>query len=111
MVTDTEDSLLASDHGLRLTSEQDALDVLSSGLQGCVFELSDLIPEYFDLANGIAGATFQKFINYGFRVAFVIPEPESCPIRLQELIKDHARHTVIRFFKDVESARLWLRSE
>ena len=30
-------SLLAHDHGLRLHTEQDAVDVLSSGLPACVF--------------------------------------------------------------------------
>lgn len=101
-------SLLACDHGIRLAGEQDALDAMSSGLPGCIFKMADVCDEYFDLANGIAGATFQKFVNYGYRVAFVIPEPEGMSIRVQELMRDHRRHPNIRFFENVSDAESWI---
>ena len=72
---------------IQLHSEQDALDLIASGMRGCVLMPDDLHPEFFDLRNGVAGAIFQKLINYSFRVAIVIPEDHSYGERVAELIR------------------------
>lgn len=100
--------LLARDNGLKLLSADDAIDVISSGLPGCVFATSDLSPEFFDLSNGIVGAVFQKFINYGFRVAFVLPHDHGLGDRITELAREHARHPCVRFVTSQEEAFAWL---
>lgn len=101
-------SLLARDHGLSLHSENDALDILSSGMSGCVFFPEDLHPEYFDLSNQLAGNTFQKFINYGFRIAIVLPVEHGFGDRIDELIHDHRSHPCVRFFNSEREALEWL---
>lgn len=101
-------SLLASDNNLNLHNETDALDVLSSGLAGCIFTPQDVHPEFFDLQNGIAGEIFQKFVNYNFPVAFIVSADHQFGDRVTELIRDHSRHPSIRFFETVEAAEAWL---
>ena len=103
-------SLLASANNLTLHSESDALDAMSSGLTGCIFTIEDLHPDFFDLQNGIAGAVFQKFVNYNFRVAFIVPDNHDLGDRVTELVRDHRNHPCVRFFSTVESAEAWLNS-
>ena len=81
-------ALLAGENGVTLHSTDDALDVMSSGLPGCIFTPEDLHPDFFDLKNGIAGDIFQKFINYNYRVAFVIPADHGYGERVTELMRD-----------------------
>lgn len=101
-------SLLASDANFRLHSESDALDVLSSELPGCIFTEAELHPEFFDLANGIAGAVLQKFVNYNYRIAIVLPDAHGNGDRVDELIRDHRTHPCVRFFASEDEARDWL---
>ncbi len=101
-------SLLASDAGLKLHTEDDALDIMVSGLPACILLPDDLHADFFHLENGILGAVFQKFVNYGFRVALVLPEDHSYGDRVTELVRDHRRHPCIRFFPSVEAAEAWL---
>ena len=101
-------SLMASEQNLQLHSEADALDVMSSGLPACIFLESDLHPHFFDLANGIAGAALQKFVNYHFRVAIVVGAEHSDGERVTELMRDHRTHPCVRFFSDVADAERWL---
>lgn len=101
-------SLLAHAAGLSLHSEQDALDVLSSDLPACIFTLDDLHADFFDLQNGLAGGCFQKFVNYNYRVAFILPEPHTLGARVSELVSDHRTHPTIRFFNTEALALSWL---
>jgi len=101
-------SLFARDHNLQLRSESDALEAMSLGLSACIFTEDELHPEFFQLRNGIAGAVFQKLINYGFRAALIVPEPQRHGARLIELMHDHASHPCIRFFASEREAHAWL---
>ena len=107
-MNDTAGSLLASDHNLKLNSADDALDTMALGLSGCIFEETDLHPRFFDFQNGIAGEIMQKFVNYGFRVAFIVAPEHGHGARLDELMIDHRSHPVIRFFPEIKEARAWL---
>ncbi len=106
----TMGSLRASDHGFHLATVDDALDVLASGLPGCVFEVSDLSAEFFTLANGLAGDCFQKFVNYHFAVGFVLGDAHGFGERINELMRDHRAHPYIRFFSTSADAIAWLES-
>ena len=100
--------LLASENGLKLFSVDDAMDVISSGLSGCILETSDLSPEFFHLSNGLAGEVFQKFVNYRFRVAFILPNDHGLGDRVTELAREHARHACVRFVTSQQEAFEWL---
>ena len=99
---------MAAAHDLYLASENDALDAMVSGLPACIFTTADVDPDFFDLRNGLAGAIFQKFVNYNYRVAFVVPANHDFGDRVTELIRDHARHPCVQFFSTVEEAEAWL---
>jgi hypothetical protein len=103
-----DSSLLAGAVGLRLDREADALDAIASGLPGCIFIPADLHPNFFDLSNGLAGAVFQKFANYGFRAAFVLPVDHGFGARVAELAREHRTHPLIRLFTDADEAQRWL---
>ena len=100
--------LLASKHNLKLCNVDDALDVMGSGLHGCIFTLADLGRDFFNLKTKIAGEVFQKFVNYNFKVAFIIPADHNLGNRVTELIRDHARHNCIRFFETIDEAEKWI---
>jgi N-acetylglutamate synthase-like GNAT family acetyltransferase len=104
----TMKSLLASDNGLTLQSESDALDVLSSGLPACIFYPEDLHPDFFDLSNQIAGTVLQKFVNYNYRVAIVLDDDHGYGERVTELIRDHKSHPFVQFFASADEAAVWL---
>ena len=101
-------SLAAKDHGLSLHTEDDVMGLIGSGLPGCIFTVEDLHPRFFDLRNGIAGALLQKLVNYHFPVAIILPEDHGFGPRVTELVRDHRRHPVIRFFTDAQAGQDWL---
>ncbi len=100
-------SRLARDHGLRLQRPEDAVAVISSGVDRCIFTLDDVSEDFFDLQNRIAGEVFQKLINYRCRVAFVLPADHGMGERVTELAREHARHPVVRFFPTMADALAW----
>lgn len=102
-------SLMASDNNLQLRNVDDAMTVLSSGLPGCIFCIDDVSRDFFDLKTGLLGDVFQKFVNYRFRAAFVIPLGHSLGKRVDELMRDHTQHSCIRFFASTQDASDWLR--
>lgn len=103
-----ESQFLAAKRGLRLDSADDALVAISSGLAGCIFTVEDLSPTFFELQTGLAGEIFQKFANYGFKVAFVLPPEHPFGERVTELAREHASHPCIRFTPTVQAAHQWL---
>lgn len=100
-------SRLARDNGLRLERAEDAIAVISSGIERCIFTLEDVSDDFFDLGNGVAGKVFQKLINYRCEVALVVPQGHSLGRRVDELAREHARHPIVRFFRSVEEALAW----
>ena len=102
-------SLYASEQGIRIDSEQDALDALYAHSLGLIFQPADLSPEFFDLSNGLAGAVFQKYVNYNAHMVILLPTEHKLGARIAELAREHARHPNIRFFTSKAEAETWLR--
>lgn len=92
----------------KLHNCDDAMQVIYGGSNGHIFELDDISPDFFDLSNQLAGEVFQKFVNYRYPVAFIVPKNHDLGKRVTELIRDHANHTYIRFFESRELAQQWL---
>lgn len=101
-------NFLASQHKLKLTHVEDPITVMESGMSGMIFTLDDIDDKFFDLKNGILGETFQKFVNYRFPVAIVLPADHGFGLRVTELAREHARHDVVRFCKTMEEAKAWM---
>jgi hypothetical protein len=56
-------------------SAEEGLDLLGNiyyqGFEGIIIKEESIIPDFFDLKNGIAGEILQKFSNYRIRLAIV----------------------------------------
>lgn len=104
--------LVAADAGISIRSPGDILDVIGEcfGTEGLIITEGDLAPEFFDLRTGLAGEMFQKFTNYGLRLAIILPDPSAYGERFGELAYEHRTHNLIRFVHSEEEARTWLQA-
>jgi|SRR5215831_11312418 len=102
--------VVAAEAGISIRSLSDIADAVVAcfGKPGLILTEKDLAPDFFDLRTGFAGELFQKCINYGVRVAIVLPDPEAYGERFGELAYEHGSHGVIRFVRSEEEARAWL---
>jgi hypothetical protein len=102
--------VVASDSGISIRSFSDISDALgaSLGSAGLILTENDLAPEFFDLHTGLAGALFQKFVNYKLRLAIVLPDPGVYGERFSELAREHTSHGIIRFVSSKAEAESWL---
>jgi uncharacterized protein DUF4180 len=67
-----------------------------------------LAREFFDLRTGLAGELFQKCMNYGIRLAIILPDAEAYGERISELAYEHRSHNLIRFVGSKDEAEAWL---
>ncbi len=104
------ENLRAKTHNLKLQNVNDAMDIIGSGLPGCIFTQEDIDPNFFDLKNRIAGEVFQKLTTYNFPIAIVLPDDHGLGERITELIRDHKNHNCVRFFTSIEQAESWLKT-
>ena len=102
--------IIASDSGIHIRSFADISKAIGAciGAEGLVLTEFDLAPEFFDLHSGLAGELFQKFINYKIRVAIVLPDPKAYGERFGELAYEHTIHSMIRFVRSKDEAKVWL---
>jgi hypothetical protein len=102
--------LIAADSGISIRSFRDISDALGAclGAEGLILTESDLAREFFDLRSGLAGELFQKFVNYGLRVAIVLPDREAYGERFSELAYEHTSHPMIRCVRSQDEAKAWL---
>jgi Domain of unknown function (DUF4180) len=104
--------LVASESGISIRSFKDIPDAIGACLEadGLILTEDDLAPEFFDLRTGMAGELLQKFVNYGLRVAIVLPNPEAHGERFTELAYEHRSHSVVRFVRSRDEADDWLQA-
>lgn len=102
--------IIASDAGIFFRSFSDISDSISTwiGAPGLILTENDLAKEFFDLRSGLLGELLQKFTNYKLRVAIVVPNLEVYGERFSELAYEHSSHSVIRFVRSEEEAKIWL---
>ena len=95
---------------VKVRSVADIADAFKGSMapQGLVLAEQDLGPEFYDLRTGLAGALFQKVVNYRGRLAIVVRDPRVYGDRFGELAYEHRRHTAVRFFEDRAQALRWL---
>ena len=93
-----------------IRSAKDIPDALVASVKqgGLIVTEADLCPEFFDLRTGLAGELLQKFVNYGARLAIILPDPKAYGERFSELVYEHRTHAAIRFFSSESDARQWL---
>jgi len=105
--------VIASDAGISIRSIEDIPNAIAAcfGAEGLILTEDDFAQEFFDLRSGLAGELFQKFTNYGLRVAIVLPDPEAHGKRFSELAYEHTSHGMIRFARTKDEAEAWLGAE
>jgi hypothetical protein len=104
--------ITASDSGISIRSFGDISDAIGAGIEsdGIILSEDDLAREFFDLRTGLAGELFQKCVNYGIRLAIVLPDPEAHGERISELAYEHRSNSLIRFVHSKNEAETWLRA-
>jgi hypothetical protein len=74
IVNETRIAEVLSEESVMKTAE-DGLDLLGNlyyqGFDGIILHEKNIVPEFFDLKNGMAGEILQKFSNYRVRLAIV----------------------------------------
>lgn len=107
---DNADAARASNLAVSIRSTADIADALQASLQhgGLLITEAELAPAFFELRSGLAGETLQKFVNYGARLAVVVTGWDSHGPRFRELMHEHERHPLIRFFVSEADACAWL---
>ncbi len=95
-----------------LNNEQDALDLISLSWENEIRQQmlhgEVLSEEFFNLKTGVAGKMLQKFINYGIRVAAIIPAKVANTGRFREMVLETNKGNAFRVFATREDAENWL---
>ncbi|MHB1169893.1 MAG: DUF4180 domain-containing protein [Longimicrobiales bacterium] len=73
-----------------------------------LFDEGSLGPGFFDLSSGVAGELVQKLVNYGIRIAAVVPDATTYSSAFRDFVRESNRSGPIRFFNDRASAVAWL---
>ncbi|WP_438445021.1 DUF4180 domain-containing protein [Gorillibacterium sp. sgz5001074] len=99
----------------RLGSEQEALDLIGACWEHDTRLLllhADALPDdFFRLRTGLAGSLLQKFVNYGMKVAAVVPDEKRIQGKMKELLAESNKGKDFRVFSGTEEAEEWLLSE
>jgi hypothetical protein len=102
--------VIASEAQIKIHTLDDLPDVLGAmfGAEGLLLTEQELSPAFFDLKTGLAGEAFQKLTNYRIQTALVLENFEKYGERFSELVFEHQKHNLIRFFGSVDQAKTWL---
>jgi hypothetical protein len=105
--------VVASEIGLRINTPSDVIEAIGQcyGSSGLLLAETDLASDFFVLQTGLAGELFQKCSQYQLYLALVVPDLSRYSPRIAELAYEHRQHRQIRFFADVESAKIWLEAQ
>jgi hypothetical protein len=109
-MTNERKIIVAAAEGIEVKSMADVSDAIgkSYGADGLLLTELDLSPEFFDLRTGIAGEFFQKATNYKLPLAIILQDPNAHGERFSELVFEHKKHPMIRFFNSEDEAKAWL---
>lgn len=81
---------------------------IEQGAPALLFDAGTLPVAFFDLRTGSAGELVQRLVNYGLRMAAVVPDLAAQPPRFQEFAREANRDRTFRFFATRAAAVAWL---
>jgi hypothetical protein len=84
---------------------------IENGTYALLFDRGALAPPFFDLSSGIAGEVAQKLVNYGIRMASVVPDLSAYSPHFRDFARESNRGRRLRFFATRDEAVAWLESE
>ena len=73
-----------------------------------LFDGGALPPAFFDLSTGVAGELVQKLVNYGVRMAAVVPDLSAHSRPFQDFAREANVGRRFRFFATRAEAVAWL---
>lgn len=83
---------------------------MEHGAQALLLDAGALPAAFFDLRTGVAGEVLQKLVNYGLRMAAVVPDLGAQPERFREFAREADAGRQFRFFATRGEAIDWLGS-
>lgn len=93
--------------GPPLAGERDAVDLIGEALGGdarlIAIPVSRLGPGFLTLSTRIAGDVIQKFVNYGFQVAFIgdVSSAVAASTALRDFVRESNRGRHVWFVEDL----------
>jgi hypothetical protein len=81
---------------------------IEQGVQALLLDAGALPAAFFDLRTGVAGELVQKLVNYGIRMAAVVPDLAARPERFREFAREANAGRQFRFFATRDEATDWL---
>ena len=78
------------------------------GTEALLLDDGALPPDFFDLSSGVAGELIQRVVNYGLRMAAVVPDPAIHSPSFQDFTREASRSGRFRFFRTRAEAVQWL---
>jgi hypothetical protein len=81
---------------------------IESGTFALLLDDGALPAAFFDLRTGVAGDVVQKLVNYGVRMAAVVPALDAHSVRFREFAGEANRFAQFRFFATRAEAITWL---
>ena len=84
------------------------LSGVEQGARALLFDAGALRTAFFDLSTGVAGELSQKLVNYGLRMAAVVPDLSAHSERFQDFAREANRGRQFRFFPTRAEAVAWL---
>ncbi|MFC5403150.1 DUF4180 domain-containing protein [Cohnella soli] len=95
-----------------LSTEHDALDLISlcweHGINALMIHDAVLSEDFFKLKTKLAGNMIQKFINYGIKVAAIIPQETMDKGKFKEMAAETNAGNHFRLYESKEEAEKWL---
>jgi Domain of unknown function (DUF4180) len=109
-MAEQQNIIIATDADIFIDSFEAISDAIGKcfGADGLLITEKELSAEFFNLRTGIAGEFFQKCTNYQIRLAIVLQDPTAYGERFSELVFEHKKHPMIRFFDSEDEAKTWL---
>lgn len=91
-----------------IKTADDGLDLIGNmyyqGFDKIILQEKHIVPEFFDLKNGMAGEILQKFSNYRIQVAIVGDFEKYTSKSLQDFIRESNKGKLVNFVASATSA-------
>jgi DNA-binding PadR family transcriptional regulator len=98
----------------RVAGDAGAMDLIAlcweNKLQRLMIHGDVMADEFYDLSTQVAGKVLQKFVNYGVRLALVLPKEKTGSVKFREMVAESHRGMQFRVFATREEAETWLTS-
>jgi hypothetical protein len=83
---------------------------IERGMRALLLDHGALPVAFFDLRTGVAGELVQKLVNYGVRMAAVVPDLSVHSPRFREFAREANAGRQFRFFATRQEAIDWLQA-